>query len=110
ANTYSDFKEQMQAMAYRNYALEVVQFHPNLDKDYVQAAIDETFYSYLFERFEQQIAKDVVLSEDEIRAEWNRNQLSYIHPLEMNFAELMVTDSTLAEDLATQLRAGADFR
>ncbi len=110
AQTYSDFKEQVQAMAYRNYALDVIQFHPSLDKEYVQAAIDETFYSYLFERFEQQIAKDVVLSEDEIQAEWNRNHSSYIHPLEMNFAELMVTDSTLAEDVATQLRAGADFR
>lgn len=110
AQNYSDFKEQLQAMAYRNYALEVIQFHPNVDKEYVQAAIDETFYSYLFERFEQQIANDVVLNEDEIRAEWNRNQSSYIHPLEMNFAELMVTDSTLAEEVATRLRAGADFR
>lgn len=109
AQTYSDFKEQIQAMAYRNYALEVIQFHPNLDKEYVQAAIDETFYSYLFERFEKQIAKDVVLSENEIRTEWDRNQTNYIHPLEMNFAELMMTDSTLAEVVATQLRAGADF-
>lgn len=109
ATTYSDFLEQVEAMAYRSFALDVVTHHPKFDKEYVKGSIDETFYSYLFERFESQIDKDVAVTEGDIRQEWQRNAPAYVKPLEFNFAELMLTDSTQAERIAGQLRNGADF-
>lgn len=109
ATTYSDFLEQVEAMAYRSFALDVVKHHPAYDAEYVQGSIDETFYSYLFERFESQIDKDVTVTEADIRQEWQRNASNYVKPLEFNFAELMLTDSTQAARVAAQLRNGADF-
>lgn len=110
ATSYSDFLEQVEAMAYRSFALDVVTHHPQYDAAYVKGSIDETFYSYLFERFEAQMDKDVTVGEADIRQEWQRNATAYVKPLEFNFAELMLTDSTQAARLASQLRGGADFR
>jgi parvulin-like peptidyl-prolyl isomerase len=109
ATTYSDFLEQVEAMAYRSFALDVVTHHPQYDAEYVKGSVDETFYSYLFERFEAQMDKDVTVAEADIRQEWQRNASAYVKPLEFNFAELMLTDSTQAARVASQLRGGADF-
>ncbi len=109
ATTYSDFLEQVEAMAYRSFALEVVTHHPKYDREYVKGSIDETFYNYLFERFENALSKEVSISEIDIRLEWQKNGYSYVKPIEFNFAELMVADSALAARIATDLRKGADF-
>lgn len=109
ATTYSDFREQVEAMAYRRFAMDVLRHHPGLDRSFVDGSVAETFYSYLFERFERQMDEAVAVTDDEIRREWERNGRSYIKPLEYNFQELMLADAALAERVAEQLRAGADF-
>lgn len=110
ATSYSDFREQVEAMAYRRFAMELLRHHPGMDRDYVDGSVAETFYSYLFERFERAMDEAVSVSEAEIRREWDRNSASYIKPLEYNFQELMLADGDLAERVAEQLRAGADFQ
>lgn len=109
ATTLSDFREQTEALAYRRFAMEVLKHHPKLDRTFVQGTIDETFYSYLFERFERQMDAEVGVTDDEIRLEWRLRSSEYVKPLEYNFAELMVADSSLARRLAIDLRNGADF-
>jgi parvulin-like peptidyl-prolyl isomerase len=110
ASTFSDFREQVEAMAYRRFAMELLRHHPGLDRSYVDGSVAETFYSYLFDRFERQVDAAVSVADAEIRAEWERNSRAYIKPMEYNFQELMLSDSDQAERVVEQLRAGADFQ
>ena len=110
ASTFSDFREQVEAMAYRRFAMELLRHHPGLDRSYVDGSVAETFYSYLFDLFERQVDAAVSVADAEIRAEWERNSRAYIKPMEYNFQELMLSDSDQAERVVEQLRAGADFQ
>jgi len=110
ATTFSDFREQVEAMAYRRFAMELLRHHPGLDRSFVDGSVAETFYSYLFDRFERQMDAAISVQDHEIRAEWDRNGRSYIKPMEYNFQELMVADADQAERVVEQLRSGTDFK
>jgi hypothetical protein len=104
------FEEQAEGLAYRAFALGLIQNFDGLDRDYIQGSIDETFYSYLFERFEGFMDDQVQVDDRLVKAVFERDPAQFDQPLQLNMAELVLTDGELAGEVYEKLNAGADFR
>jgi parvulin-like peptidyl-prolyl isomerase len=106
---FATFEEQVEGLAYRSFALGLIQNFDALDHAFVQGSIDETFYSYLFERFEGYLDDQVQVDERLVRAIFDRDPAQFDQPMQLNMAELVLTDGELAGEIYEKLEAGADF-
>jgi len=107
---FATFEEQVEGLAYRSFALGLIQNFAALDREFVQGSIDETFYSYLFERFEGFMDDQVQVDDRLVRAVFDRDPSQFDQPMQLNMAELVLTDGELAGEVYQKLKAGADFR
>jgi parvulin-like peptidyl-prolyl isomerase len=105
-----DFTGQLEGMAYRSYALGLVKNHPGVDKSFIQESIDETFYGYLFERFESDLDTRIQLSDLQVRQAYNRDPSIFMQPITLDMSEIVLTDADLAGEVFTKLENGASFR
>ena len=108
--TKDDFVAQLEGMAYRNYALGLVQNHPGLDMDYINESINETFYGYLFERFENDLDSKISVSDAAIRSKYNEDPSIFVQPVMLDMSEIVLTDAELAGEVYTKLKSGAAFQ
>jgi parvulin-like peptidyl-prolyl isomerase len=109
ATDFYSFRDQVNGMAYRAYALKRIRGFDGLDEDFVNGSIDETFYSYLFGLFEEYLDGQVVITDAEIVQEFETNGEYYMKPLELNMAEI-ITGSELDANRAYQrLQEGIPF-
>ncbi|MFU8813464.1 MAG: peptidylprolyl isomerase [Balneolaceae bacterium] len=104
------FEEQLAGMAYRRYALEQAVKHPDFDPHYTRRAIEETFYSYLIETFNEYVDRQVHISEVDVRYEFQKNREYYDNPLELNVAEMIITSAGDAEYAMQRLNNGEPFQ
>jgi len=109
ARDFYAFEEQVHGLAYRSYALGLVRTLNDLDRDFIRGSIDETFYGYLFERFEDSIAEQVRVTPREIEQAFRANPAMFEAPLQLNMAEMVFTNKDLADQVYKQLESGADF-
>jgi hypothetical protein len=109
ARDFYAFEEQVHGLAYRSYALGLVRTLNDLDRDFIRGSIDETFYGYLFERFEDSIAEQVRVTPREIEQAFRANPAMFEAPLQLNMAEMVFTNMELADQVYKQLESGADF-
>lgn len=105
-----DFLAQLEGMAYRNYALGLVRNHPGLDMDFINESINETFYGYLFERFENDLDTKISVSDAAIRAKFNEDPSIFVQPVMLDMSEIALTDAELAGEVYTRLKSGASFQ
>jgi parvulin-like peptidyl-prolyl isomerase len=103
------FIEQIQGLAYRSFALGLINNHPQIDKEFIKGSIDETFYGYLFERFEAEIDRKVTVPESALLNAYNANPDLFNQPLKLEMSEIVLTDSELAGAVFKKLQAGEDF-
>ena len=108
-SSYHDFRRQVEGMAYRAHALTSAREHPNYNSHYVQRTIEETFYNYLNERFNDYVEQQVVVDEEAIRREFEKNAEFYAEPLQLDMAEIVVTSEQAANHVWNELQSGADF-
>lgn len=108
-SSYHDFRRQVEGMAYRAHALTSAREHPNYNSHYVQRTIEETFYNYLNERFNDYVEQQVVVDEEAIRLEFEKNAEFYAEPLQLDMAEIVVTSEQAANHVWNELQSGADF-
>ncbi len=108
-SSFRDFESQMRSMAYRSHALDRVRSHPGYNAAYVQRTIEETFYNYLNDRFNEYIASEVTVPEEAIQAEFEANPDYYVEPLQLDMAEIVVTSQQAADHVWTLLQDGEDF-
>ncbi|MCH8558280.1 MAG: peptidylprolyl isomerase [Balneolia bacterium] len=108
-SSYHDFRRQVEGMAYRAHALSAAREHPNYNSHYVQRTIEETFYNYLNERFNDYVEQQVVVDEEDIRREFEKNAEFYAEPLQLDMAEIVVTSQQAADHVWNELQGGADF-
>ncbi len=109
ADNIRTFESHLRAMAYRAQAIEQARSHPGYHAEYVQRTIEETFYSYLNEQFNDYIASKVKVDDADIRAEYEANPDYYVEPLQLDMAEIVVTSEQAAEHVWNRLKSGADF-
>ncbi|TVQ14955.1 MAG: hypothetical protein EA364_03220 [Balneolaceae bacterium] len=109
ATDFFSFRDQVNGMAYRAYALNRIRGFDGLDEVYVQGSIDETFYSYLFGIFEEYLDGQIVISEQEIVEEYEKNGEYYMKPLELNLAEIITGNELDATRAYQRLQEGAPF-
>jgi parvulin-like peptidyl-prolyl isomerase len=105
-----DFRSQLEGLAYRSYALGLVKNHPDLDENFINESINETFYGYLFDRFESDIDTKVDVDQNQIRSVYNQNSEQFSQPLMLDMSEIVLTDAKLAENVFARLNSGADFK
>jgi foldase protein PrsA len=110
AKTEYDFRSQLEGLAYRSYALGLVKNHPDLDQNFINESINETFYGYLFDRFESDIDTKVRVDQNQLRSFYNQNPEQFSQPLMLEMSEIVVTDAKIAENVFARLKAGADFK
>lgn len=109
ATDFYSFRDQVNGMAYRAYVLNRIRNVDELDAGYVEGSIDETFYNYLSGLFEDYLDGQIVISNEEIAEEYEKNGEYYMKPLELNMAEI-ITGSELDANRALQrLQEGAPF-
>lgn len=104
-----DFSEQLEGLVFRKYALGLIQNHPALDLDFINGTIEETFYSYLFSRFEEDIDRNVHVSDQLVRFVFNSDPEMFQQPLKLDMSEIVFTDGELAGEVLEKLKAGARF-
>lgn len=109
ARDFYAFEEQVQGLAYRTYALGLVRVLGDLDLDFIGGSIDETFYGYLFERFETSVDERISVSDWEIEQAFRADPLLFQQPLQLDMLELVLTDDAMAENVYKELQAGASF-
>lgn len=109
ADNFQTFREQVEGMAFRHFALSRVKSHPNYNELYVQRTIEETFYNYLHEIFDHYIDVQVEIPEEALVAEYQQNSEFYYEPLRLNLAEILLTSSDRADEAWEKLESGRDF-
>lgn len=109
ASGFDQFREQLEGMVYRSYALGLINNYPSLDRAFIQGSIEETFYGYLFERFEGYIDQQVRVDEAQVRAAFDSYPEEFASPLHLEVAEMVFTSESTAERVAERLRQGASF-
>ncbi len=107
--TAADFRDQLEGLAFRRYALGVVRSHPAFDSAFVAGAIEETFYSYLHERFDRQLQLDVRVSDAEIRSTYYAAPDAWQSGVVVDLSEMILTDEDLAVRAAEEARSGVPF-
>jgi parvulin-like peptidyl-prolyl isomerase len=109
ADNFHTFREQVEGMAFRDYALSRVKSHPGYNSLYVERSIEETFFNYLHERFDVYIDAQVEIAEEDMIAEFEVNSEYYFDPLRLNLAEIITTSQERADQAWEQLQRGRDF-
>ncbi|MFU8860104.1 MAG: peptidylprolyl isomerase [Cyclonatronaceae bacterium] len=109
ATDFYGFREQVNGMAYRAYALSRIRDFDALDAEYVKGSVDETFYSYLFGLFEEYLDGEIVISDQEIAEEYEKNGEYYMKPLELNMAEIITGSEMDANRALQRLQEGVPF-
>lgn len=104
------FEEQFEGMAYRHRALGLISKLPGLDREFIEGSIEETFFSYLLSRFDDYLHDRVTVSDSEVRAAYNADPAMFESPLQLNMAEIVVTDEASAEQVIAALENGMAFR
>lgn len=105
----AQFIEQLQGLAYRSFALGLINNHPQIDWDFIKGSIDETFYGYIFERFEENIDQMVKVSDSALRTAFHSNPDQFQQPLKLDMSEIVLTDAELAGEVFQKLKSGAPF-
>ncbi len=104
-----DFKGQLEGMAYRAYALGLVKNHPGVDQQFIKESIDETFYGYLFERFEADLDSKIKIDDLELRQVYNRDPSLFVQPVMLDMSEIVLTNADQAAEVFTKLENGGSF-
>jgi len=105
-----DFKAQLEGMAYRAYALGLVRNHRGVDPEFIRESINETFYGYLFERFEANLDRQVQVTEQQLRRVYQQDPTRFNRPVMLDMSEIVLTDAELAGQVFTKLNRGESFR
>jgi parvulin-like peptidyl-prolyl isomerase len=109
ASDLNSFREQVQGLAFRAYALSKVAAHPGYNESYVERTIEETFFNYLNERFDNYLDTLVEVPEELIEIEYHSNRDLYVKPIELNLAEIVTTNEDRANSAWEKLENGASF-
>lgn len=104
-----EFLGQLEGMAYRAYALGLVKNHPGVDQNFIDESIKETFYGYLFERFEADLDTKISVDELQMRQAYNRDPSVFVQPIMLDMSEIVLTNADQAAEVFTQLKNGASF-
>jgi parvulin-like peptidyl-prolyl isomerase len=103
------FFQLAEGIAYRTYALGLLEYHQDYDEHRVQKIIDETFYDYLLGRFDEYLDHKVILTEQQLKSEFHQNKDLYLDPLELNLSEIIVATEQEAEKAWMKLNNGTEF-
>jgi len=104
-----DFKGQLEGMAYRAFALGLVKNHPGVDQNFIKESIEETFYGYLFERFEADLDSKINFDELQMRLAYNHDPSVFVQPVMLDMSEIVLTNADQAAEVFTNLENGASF-
>lgn len=107
--TAGAFRNLAEAIAYRTYAMHQYLTSPAYDEDLIARSVGNTFQNYLNRRLSQSLRENAVMAEEDKRREFLQHPDVYIHPREVNLAELAVRDMDTAEKALHKLEEGADF-
>lgn len=104
-----DFIGQLEGMAYRAFALGLVKNHPGVDQNFLKESIEETFYGYLFERFEADLDTKIKVDELQMRQAYNRDPSMFVQPVTLDMSEIVLTNADQAAEVFASLENGASF-
>ncbi len=105
-----NFRNLMEGVAYRAYAMLAYQNGPRYDETEVEMSVENTFQNYLNRRLYQALQEQATVPESAQRQEYEANRSSYFHPREVNMAELAVRDMETAEEAYLAIREGMSFQ
>jgi len=108
--TDRSFRNLVEGVAYRAYAIQAYQNGPNYDETGVAMSVEKTFQNYLNRRLFQALQEQADIPESAKRLEFETNRGSYYHPREVNLAELAVRDMETAEEAYLAIQEGMSFR
>lgn len=108
--TDRSFRNLVEGVAYRAYAIQAYQNGPNYDETGVALSVEKTFQNYLNRRLFQALQEQADIPESAKRLEFETNRGSYYHPREVNLAELAVRDMETAEEAYLAIQEGMSFR
>ncbi|TVQ73108.1 MAG: peptidyl-prolyl cis-trans isomerase [Balneolaceae bacterium] len=104
------FRNLVEGVAYRAYAIQAYQNGPSYDETEVALSVENTFQNYLNRRLYQALKEQAQIAESAKRQEFETNRRNYVHPREVNLAELAVRDMDTAEEAYLAIRDGMSFR
>ena len=108
--SWRQFQNLVEGVAYRSYAMHAYLNSHAYDEETVALSVENTFQNYLNRRLTATLRDELVITDDIKRAEFERNRGDYIHPREVNLAELAVRDMEIAEEAYLAIKNGMPFR
>ncbi len=105
-----NFRNLLEGVAYRTYAIRTYEQSRHYDETGVAQSVENTFQNYLNRRLYQTLEEQVDIAEQDIRREFQTGRSHYIHPREVNLAELAVKDMDTAEEAYNAILQGMDFQ
>ncbi len=104
-----NFRNLVDGVAYRAYAMTAYRNGPHYDETGIAMSVENTFQNYLNRRLNQALKEQAEIPESAKRLEFETNRSSYIHPREVNMAELAVQDMETAEEAYQAIQNGMSF-
>lgn len=104
------FRNLVEGVAYRTYAMRTYEQSRHYDETAVAQSVENTFQNYLNRRLYRTLEEQAEIAEQDIRREFETNRSQYIHPREVNLAELAVRDMDTAEEAYASIQQGMSFQ
>jgi len=99
----------VEGVAYRTYAMQTYLEGPHYDETEVAMSVENTFQNYLNRRLAQVLREQAEIPDTAKRQEFESNRSHYVHPREVNLAELAVRDMDTAEEAYRAIQSGTSF-
>ena len=108
--TIRNFRDLVEGVAYRTYAIQSYESSRHYDESGVAQSVENTFQNYLNRRLYRSLRDQVEISDQAVRQEFETGRSHYVHPREVNLAELAVQDMDTAEEAYRAIRDGMAFQ
>lgn len=106
---YQSFENFIKGLAYRTHLMNGALEAGLLEKENVQASIDQTFYVYLAQKAEDEIRSNLDITEEEIAEQYYKDPGKYMKPVAVDLSRIVVGSEEEARAVVKKLKAGASF-
>lgn len=104
------FKDLIEGVAYRAFAMNTYENSSSYDEELIALSVENTFQNYLNRRLYRALEAEVDIPERVMQEEYRGNPDQYMHPREVNVAELAVRDMDTAEEAYKAIKEGQPFQ
>ena len=108
-NQYHQFKNYLEGLIYRKYAIQTAKNSSKVDQKFVEKTITATMHTHLNNRFREYLESQYELPRDTAKTIYENNKDAYVNPVELKLFRVLADTEAEAEKALSALKQGKSF-